>query len=246
MEETKNVSLYPRHSLIKTIWLHLFPGILIVILFYFVSPVIINMGFPSTMSLLLCMLLVIILFELGHLYYIGKKINKRFSLKGVIFFKNKIKPLHFSLIVVFLFAFTVAAITFIQRIEILNFREYFSFLPVWFFYGEDFSGFSKSIIIFSAIFRLISDGMIIPVIEELYFRAYLLPRLSHFKYAAPVINALLFAIYHLWQPWNIVILVIVSLIYCYAAWLTKNFYISLALHGLINFISALIFLISLL
>lgn len=130
--------------------------------------------------------------------------------------------------------------------EILDLREFFSFLPAWFFYGEDLSGFSKSILIISAVFRLISDGILIPVIEESYFRGYLLPRLSHLKSGAPLIGAVLFALYHLWQPWNIVILVIVSLIYSYAAWLTKNFYITLALHFLINFVSALVFLITLL
>jgi AcrR family transcriptional regulator len=41
------------------------------------------------------------------------------------------------------------------------------------------------------------------VVEELYFRGYLLPRISRFGGWAPVINCCLFALYHFWQPFNL-------------------------------------------
>jgi hypothetical protein len=40
------------------------------------------------------------------------------------------------------------------------------------------------------------------VVEELYFRGHLLPRLSRFGRWAPVLNAPLFSLYHLWTPWQ--------------------------------------------
>jgi len=41
-----------------------------------------------------------------------------------------------------------------------------------------------------------------PLVEELYFRGYLLPRLHRFGIWAPLINISLFAAYHLWKPWT--------------------------------------------
>jgi membrane protease YdiL (CAAX protease family) len=39
-----------------------------------------------------------------------------------------------------------------------------------------------------------------PVVEELYFRGFLLPRIPARRSVAVVVNAGLFALYHLWQP----------------------------------------------
>jgi membrane protease YdiL (CAAX protease family) len=40
------------------------------------------------------------------------------------------------------------------------------------------------------------------VIEELYFRAYLLPRIPISGRWAPAMNAALHSIYHFYAPWN--------------------------------------------
>jgi uncharacterized protein len=39
-------------------------------------------------------------------------------------------------------------------------------------------------------------------VEEFYFRGYLLPRLSRFGNWAPLINAVLFSLYHFFTPWQ--------------------------------------------
>jgi membrane protease YdiL (CAAX protease family) len=44
---------------------------------------------------------------------------------------------------------------------------------------------------------LVLSGVVAPVVEEMYFRGYLLPRLSRLGRWAPVLNVTLFALYHL-------------------------------------------------
>ena len=48
---------------------------------------------------------------------------------------------------------------------------------------------------------LILNVVAIPIVEELYFRGYLLPRLSRFEEGAVAGDVKLFTVYHFWQPW---------------------------------------------
>ncbi len=43
-------------------------------------------------------------------------------------------------------------------------------------------------------------NVILPLVEELYFRGFLLPRMERLGFWAPVLNVALFSVYHLWAP----------------------------------------------
>ena len=43
-----------------------------------------------------------------------------------------------------------------------------------------------------------------PVVEELYFRGHLLPRMQFAGRWAPLLHSVLFALYHFFTPWMIV------------------------------------------
>lgn len=49
-----------------------------------------------------------------------------------------------------------------------------------------------------------ATGFIGPFIEELYFRGFLLPRMAWMKKWALLVEAFLFALYHIWSPWQLV------------------------------------------
>ncbi len=53
---------------------------------------------------------------------------------------------------------------------------------------------------FAAAFAI--NGVIGPIVEELYFRGYLLPRIARYGRKAAVLNAALFSLYHFWTPWQ--------------------------------------------
>ena len=52
------------------------------------------------------------------------------------------------------------------------------------------------------LFGLLVNGLAAPVVEELYFRGYLLPRIPLSRGWAPLLNAALFSLYHLFSPWQ--------------------------------------------
>ena len=88
--------------------------------------------------------------------------------------------------------------------------------------------------------NLIIDGIGNPMVEELYFRGYLLPRISRFKAWAPLLRAGLFAMAHLWRPHNVpLIFLLVAPLY-YLVWWKQNIYLSIAVHSLANLIGVVL------
>ena len=81
---------------------------------------------------------------------------------------------------------------------------------------------------------VILSGFVAPVVEELYFRGFLLPRMEHWGWVAPVVNSLLFGIYHFYFPGNVLGIFVTWLPISYVVMRTKNWRIGAVVHSLIN------------
>ncbi len=62
-----------RHSVARTVALHLLPGALVTVFYTAAAPVVRSLGFPSLMAIFLAILFVLVPFELGYLLYRAKK-----------------------------------------------------------------------------------------------------------------------------------------------------------------------------
>jgi membrane protease YdiL (CAAX protease family) len=82
------------------------------------------------------------------------------------------------------------------------------------------------------------------VVEELYFRGYLLPRLSSLKNGAPFANAALFALQHFLSPWQQVGIFLGILPQVYVVYKKQNIFIGIIAHSLLNLLSSLLLTIS--
>lgn len=113
----------------------------------------------------------------------------------------------------------------------------FGWLPDWFEFPvplDDLDTYSASswtitLIVYGAVNVLIG-----PPIEELYFRGYLLPRMTAYGRAAPLLNVVLFSLYHFWSPWQILSRIAGVLPFTYAVWWKRNVYLGMAVHVTIN------------
>lgn len=76
--------------------------------------------------------------------------------------------------------------------------------------------------------------------EELYFRAWMLPKLSHFGYKSWIINGTLFACYHSFQIWLFPILLFGSLVFAFIFYYSKSIWPSFVGHFVLNFIFSLV------
>jgi uncharacterized protein len=230
-----------KYSLSKSILLHLLPGVFILLFYVLLTPTINRMGYPSLFSLLISVSLGILL-EMGHLLYIGYKINGRISLKGVINTSERLPIWKFSLILFISFLIMIICVIGIVLFESSIKQAFFSKLAAWYFFDTNFASFSKKALITTALLRLLLDGLIIPIIEELYFRGYLLNRLPNYLKYKLIIAALLFTVYHFWQPWNYGSVLIAGILLVWPVYKYKNLYLSISLHILVNMISAILFL----
>ena len=79
-----------KHSTIQSIILHLLPGILVGCFYFLVRQPVVNLGYPSIFALLLAFAFILIPFELGFLLVQGKKKTGRFTLQGIISYRNSI------------------------------------------------------------------------------------------------------------------------------------------------------------
>ncbi|MCW4019877.1 MAG: CPBP family intramembrane metalloprotease, partial [Candidatus Bathyarchaeota archaeon] len=162
-------------------------------------------------------------------------------LQGIVVYRQSLPILQyvvlsFALVLVFFSISLLAA-----PVSSLLAERLFYWLPRWLLEPDPLL-YTESVEVLWVVFLLVLliDGLINPVVEEAYWRGYLMPRLSRFGRWAPVINGLLFGLQHFWQPYNYPGILLSSLLIAYAVWWRRNIYISVIAHCTVNVIGALI------
>lgn len=224
-----------QHSLKTSIILHLLPGILILAFFLVLTPVLARQGFPTLFCLFLAVAVVLIPFELGYILYQAKMKNKTFSLKGIVLYRESL-PLwqYIALIPPFLAWALVSYFLIAPPIQESVRSEYFSWLPAWFFLEHNLADCSKPALLATWLMGVVFNGIAGPVVEELYFRGYLLPRISRLKGWAPLLNVCLFSLYHFFTPWRNLERILSLLPGTYIIQWKKNIYLGMIPHCLLN------------
>lgn len=96
-------------------------------------------------------------------------------------------------------------------------------------------GFSRSALLWTALLLLVGSVLVASVVEELYFRGFLLPRMpEQLGRAAPVVHAGLFAAYHLWTPWLTPTRILAILPLVYVVLRKRSVHIGIAAHVAVN------------
>jgi len=225
-----------QHSAARTLVLHLLPGVLIVAFYAAVAPVVMGLGFPALMAIYLGTLFVLIPFELGYLIYQARKNGT--SLGTIVLYRQPVPKRQFVLLVGALFVWGIISYPIVLPLDTFFMENVFSWLPGWFFepglITEEFTRYSTAALLITWIFGFIVNGLAAPVVEEMYFRGYLLPRISRLGAWAPLVNTVLFSLYHFFSPWLNVSRIIQFLPVVYAAWWKRSIYVSIAVHVLGN------------
>ncbi|MBT2288182.1 CPBP family intramembrane metalloprotease [Paenibacillus albidus] len=71
------------------------------------------------------------------------------------------------------------------------------------------------------------------------FQRVLAAQLSRYRGASVFINVVLFVVYHFFSPWMAITRIIAIFPMCFIVWRTKNIYVGMAVHVLLNLISSL-------
>ena len=221
------------HSVLQTIVLSIFPGLLILAFYILIGRYADQFGIPAVLVLFVAVPVILVPFELGILIYQGRKINNRISLNNVVLYREKVPISQFIIFIIILITWSGIVFGLSSRIDALFVNNFFYWVPKWFFINgflQNISQYSRTVLLVTWIVGLVFNGVIGPIVEELYFRGYLLPRQKHTKGWAPVINVLLFSLYHFFTPWQNVTRIIALLPLVYVVWWKRNIYIGMVTH----------------
>ncbi|MHA1996131.1 MAG: CPBP family intramembrane glutamic endopeptidase [Candidatus Hodarchaeales archaeon] len=251
---------FEQHSLSKSLILHLLPGIPIFIgLFLFSAPVFaeflgIDVDLKVILGLNLAIFFTLVPVQLGILFYEGKKLNGRYTLKGVLGNLEKSTLKDYLIFVPILLIFSIVMFTLIAPVvnpEIV--KALFSWYPEEYNLQnvmnlDDLQVFAAySGVLFLMVLYIIGNGIIGPFVEELYFRGYLLPRMDAYANKwAPALNVVLFSLYHFFSPWENPIRIIALLPLGYLVWWKKDMRFSMLVHILLNTAGGLMILMAIL
>lgn len=225
-------------SLIKILWYHLYPGLLLTAFFAGLTPFLAPIGIPSQMVLLLGIPTIILPVMYVHLKNSKKKENKE-SIIDLIPYRNELPRLKLISITIGLvvFAFLMYGIT--QPLNEIITKKMLFWIPE-IYQIQNFQGYSEDILIITLLLNLILNGLVAPLIEEIYFRGYLLPRMSAMGKYAPLASTLLFSVYHFWQPQIYLTLILSLLPMIYLTWRLKSIKLAIYTHCGLNLVGALL------
>lgn len=224
-----------QHTLPQTILLHLLPGVLITIAFIVLGPVLKQNHLPPLLALLIPILLILIPFELGLLSYLGYQRNGKLSLEGIVLNREHLPLKDYFIFVPVLLFWSVLIFMSLGGLDEAILRRLFGWLPDWFQINQFVStNTSRPVLTVTFVLFLVLNGIAGPLVEELYFRGFLLPRIEYLKGWAPLINVLLFSLYHFFSPWQNITRILAFYPLAYVVRWKKNVYLSMAAHMLLN------------
>ncbi len=224
-----------QHTIFETVLFHLLPGALITLTFILLGPWLKQNHLPPLLALLIPILVILIPFELGWMYYQGFRRNGRLSLKGIVLNCESIQPKDFIIFVPVLLTWSAGTFMLFGDIDLVIMKTFFYWLPDWFQLNQfDPANYSQPILTITFIFFLTMNGVAGPIVEELYFRGYLLPRMEYLKRWAPLVNVLLFSFYHFFSPWQFITRILAFYPLAYVVRRKNNIFLSMATHCLLN------------
>jgi len=224
-----------QHTIFQTVLLHLLPGILITVIFVLLGPWLRQNNLPSLFALLVPILIILIPVELGWIGFLGFKRNKKLSLEGIVVNRTSLPRKDYFFLIPILLIWSILVFTLLKNFDLAIMSNFFHWLPDWFQIDQLNSGhYSRPILATTFLLFLLINGLAGPIVEELYFRGYLLPRMEYLKGWAPLVNVLLFSLYHFFSPWQFFTRILAFYPLAYVVRWKHNIDLGMVAHCLLN------------
>lgn len=215
--------------------LHIVPGALMTAGFVAFAPLAAAAGFPPIAALLTAIAIVLVPVELGILAWAARR--EGVGLGGLITYRRPLPVRRAAWLVPVLILAGFLGFGLHQAIEPALIDSWFAWLPDWYVtpivmdrVGD--YGATAWVVTLAAYVAL--NGLLGPIVEELYFRGFLLPRMERLGRWAPLVNVSLFSIYHFWSPWQVLARVLGIGPTVYAVRRTRNVYLGMVVHCFLN------------
>lgn len=232
-----DIKALKQFNLIQILLYHLLPGIPILLIAIVCANPVWGMGLPIYLSVMLAILFGLLPTQVGVLLLTARLERKK--VKDIIFYKEKMKPLKTITWVLPCLIFSILIFVFVAGLE-HPLWTIFDWVPEWFRIDKfEIGTMNLTTLKITIILNFILNGFLGPFVEELYFRGFLLPRMLKLGKLAPLINAILFSLYHFFTPWENVTRIIALVPFIYSVWYNRNIRIGIFLHCSLNTLSAI-------
>lgn len=230
-----------RHTIGQTIILHLAPGILITLIFAALAPLMERLQLPTFLALCVAGPAVLLPGVLGYLSLQGYRRNGRLSLDGVLLYRRPLPWWQYLALVPLVLLLSGGLITLLAPLSDALYQSWFApWLPRHYLLTPDLSAYDRPTLILSYAIFFVTIAVVVPIVEEIYFRGYLLPRLAHLGLWGAVLASVLFALYHFWTPWLALGRAVGLLPLILVAQWRRNISIGLAAHILANTVDVVV------
>jgi len=217
------------HSTVQSVILHLFPGILVGGFYFLARQPVARLGYPSVFAQMLAFALVLVPLELGFLLVQGKKKTGCANLRGILGYCNPIPFWEYVVWPILIFMVVGAIFTVFKPVDVFLHTRLFFWMPD---IDSGLDGhYARPVLVATYSMFLIFNVFLAPIVEELYFRGYLLPSMQ--RRLAPLFHSFLFAAVHTFTPWMLITRT-VGLLPLIFGTTRKNLYIGMIVHILAN------------
>jgi membrane protease YdiL (CAAX protease family) len=222
-------------TLPRLLALFLVPGAFMTVAYAVIAPFIETAGFPPIAALLLAILIVLVPFELGIILRAGRGQPQR--IRSVVPYRHPLPFRDWLWLVPVLIVTAFVGFGLSMAIEPTVIDGLFGWLPDWFVRPIDpdrVGDYSREAWLVTLAAYLVLNGFVGPIVEELYFRGYLLPRMDWMGRWAPLVNVSLFSLYHFWSPWQVLGRILGFGPTVYAVRWKENVYLGMVVHCSLN------------
>jgi membrane protease YdiL (CAAX protease family) len=217
--------------------LGLVPGALATLVYVLLSGPVETAGLPPAFGLLAAILLVIIPFELGVVVRASRRDNPGKGALASVPYRVPMSRREWLVLAPALLLVSIVGFGVVGAIEPPIRDTLFGWLPDWFrdpLPVDAVATYSSAAWTITLIGYFALNVVAGPIVEELYFRGYLLPRMSRYGRWAPLLNAMLFSLYHFWSPWQFLSRVAGVTPFAYGVWWKRNVYLGMVVHMSLN------------
>ena len=218
-------------ALPKLLALFLVPGALMTVVYVVIAPFVETSGFPPIAALLVAILVVLVPFELGVILRASR--GHPGGLGSVIPYRRPLPFRDWLWLVPVLVVAEFVGFGLSMAIEPTVIGSLFGWLPDWFVRPIDpdrVGDYSREAWLVTLGAYFVLNGFVGPIVEESYFRGYLLPRMEWMGRWAPLVNVSLFSIYHFWSPWQVLGRILALAPTVYAVRWKENVYLGMVVH----------------
>jgi len=194
-------------------------------------------GLPASLGLDVSPVVVL---EIGYLYFLGIRRNGRLSLAGVVGYRRRMPALRLAVVVAVLFLVGAGIYLALAPVSDYIHTTLFAWMPTALSGGTENSGRSAGVLLIVLGTNFLLNGFVTPMVEELYFREHLLPRMPVAGWMAIVVNAALFSIQHFWQPELYLLVFLLQVINITALTRLRDLRLPILLHSLLNIAGAVL------